>query len=169
MKFSATFWMNALLLLAVSCGTVPCTGCSEPAGEGSHSHEDGMEHVDEHGEWHGGEPVHSAHEVQSFAEAVAEMSKMKKAICKAFADQTPEDAHDGLHDVGRLLESIPELASKDLKLDQSAMTSLDAAVEALFDGFGKLDETFHGGDEVDAEQIEEELTQAIDKLKQAVK
>lgn len=165
MKFSAKLRMNALLLLAVSCGAVALTGCSEPVGEESHSQASGAEHEKEHGD----ESGHSGHSVDSFEDAVAELSEMKTVICKAFAEGTPDDAHDALHDVGHLLESLPELASKDLKLDQAAMTSLDAAVEALFDGFGKLDETFHGGDEVDAEQIESELAKAIDQLKQAVK
>lgn len=165
MKFTKTLWLNVILLLAVSCGAVALTGCSEPAGEESHSHADGEEHEKEHGD----EAGHSGDTVVSFEDALAELSEMKTVICKAFADETPDDAHDALHDVGHLLESLPELASKDLKLDEAAMTSLDAAVEALFDGFGKLDETFHGGEEVDAKQIEEELTKAIDQLKQAVK
>lgn len=161
MKFSRTLWIKTLLVLAVSCGTVGLPGCADQAGEESHSHVDG----DEHGE----HAEHGEHQVDSFEEAVAELSEMKTVICKAFAEQTPDDAHDALHDVGHLLESIPDLASKDLELESEAMASLDAAVEALFDGFGKLDETFHGGDEVDAEQIEKALTQAIDQLKQAAK
>lgn len=149
----------------MSGGAITFTGCAEQAESEAHSHAEGDEH-NEHGEHD--EAGHGDHEARTFEESVAELASMKDSICKAFADGTPEEAHDALHEVGHMLETLPSLASKELKLDDESMKSLDAAVEALFDGFGQLDETFHGGEEVDAEQIDKGLTQALDQRKAAV-
>ncbi|GAB5405552.1 MAG: hypothetical protein Aurels2KO_37830 [Aureliella sp.] len=163
MNVTRSIWLRLFLALLFGSGVVTITGCADSADGDSHSHAEGEEH--------GGHEDHGdgdSHEEKSFEESVAELSQMKEVICEAFANGTPDEAHDALHGVGHLLESLPELASKELSLDEGAMESLDAAVESLFDGFGQLDETFHGGDEVDAAQISEDLSDAIAQMKAAV-
>lgn len=141
-------------------------GCGEPTESDSHDHADGHSES-EHA--HGVDGEHGEHP-QNVEEVVAKLSEMKDKICKAFADGTPDDAHDELHQAGHLLEDLPAMASKQLSLGEEAMGKVDAAVEALFDGFGEFDGVFHGGDEseIDADAISKELTAAIEQLKQAI-
>lgn len=106
----------------------------------------------------------SEEQAASFRESVAGIEAMATTICKAFADGTPEDAHDALHEVGHSLEKLPALAAKEGKLTEEQMTVVNEAVEALFDGFGKLDDTLHGGEEVDIAAIEGTLTETLAKL-----
>jgi hypothetical protein len=93
---------------------------------------------------------------------------MKSEICKAFADGTPDDAHDALHEVGHSLEELPGLAAKEGDLTAEQLSAVETAVEALFDGFGELDGTLHGGGEVDIKELEEKLSQALEKLEEVV-
>jgi hypothetical protein len=111
----------------------------------------------------------SEEQAESFRESVAGIEAMATKICKAFADGTPDDAHDALHEVGHSLEKLPVLAAKDGKLTEEQMTVVNEAVEALFDGFGKLDDTLHGGDEVDIAAIEGTLTETLAKLNEVSK
>ncbi|HBE68086.1 MAG TPA: hypothetical protein DDW52_08045 [Planctomycetaceae bacterium] len=153
--------------------TMGLVGCGEPV-EDSHDHADGHSEAEHADGDHDGHSEHDGHgdgdHPQNVQEAVAKLTKMKDTICKAFADGTPNDAHHELHEVGHILEDLPAMAGKQLSLSEDAMGKLDAAVEALFDGFGELDGVFHGGDEseVDAEAISKELTDAIEQLKQAI-
>lgn len=105
----------------------------------------------------------------NFSTAFEDIEAMKNKICQAFANGTPDDAHDTLHDVGRSLEKLPELAAEEAKLSNEQLAAVNEAVESLFDGFGKLDDTMHGGEEVDVKELEEKLTQALTKLKETVK
>ncbi len=104
-----------------------------------------------------------------FSSTLTAIETMKTQICKAFADGVPDDAHHALHDVGHSLEKLPELAAKEGKFSAEQLAVVKEAVEALFDGFGKLDVTMHGGAEVDAKALEVKLTEALTKLKEAVK
>lgn len=111
----------------------------------------------------------SAEPVASFRESIAGIEAMATQICKAFSEGTPDDAHDALHEVGHSLEQLPELAAKEGKLNEEQMTVVNEAVEALFDGFGKLDDTLHGGEEVDIAAIESTLTETLAKLNEVAK
>lgn len=111
----------------------------------------------------------SEEHVANFRESVAGIEAMATKICKAFADGTPDDAHDALHEVGHSLEKLPALAAKEGKLNEEQMTLVNEAVEALFDGFGKLDDTLHGGEEVDIAAIEGTLTETLTKLNEVAK
>lgn len=162
---------NIRLLVCLSlCALI---GCGAPAPEKTASHDDHDEHGEhgEHGEHHDDhddEGEHHEGEPETFAEAFEAVSAMKTKICKAFKDGTPDDAHAALHDVGHLLEELPELAAKGGELSEEQVSKMNAAVEALFDGFGKLDSTMHGGKEVNVEDLESKLTTALEDLKGAV-
>lgn len=104
-----------------------------------------------------------------FEEALKRVETMKTSICKAFNDGTPEDAHDLLHEVGHALGKIPDLAAKQNRLTADQTSEVNVAVEALFDGFGQLDDTLHGGEEVDIADLDKKLTEALNDLKDAVK
>ncbi|QDV23212.1 hypothetical protein [Aureliella helgolandensis] len=122
----------------------------------------------EHGESQGHE-VSSEEHAENFRELVQDIEAMTTEICQAFVDGSPEDVHDTLHGVGHSLEKLPELAAKEGKLSPEQMTAVNEAVEALFDGFGKLDNTLHGGEDVDIQAIEAQLVKNLKKIKEVSK
>ncbi len=139
-----------LLTGIIGCGNTQTESEAEPQGDGHADHAD----------------VHQ--EPADFSSALAEVESMKTSICEAFANGTPDDAHDALHKIGHSLEHLPELAAKGGELSEEQLAKVGTSVEALFDGFAKLDDTLHGGAEVDVEELEKELNQALSDLKEAV-
>lgn len=155
--------MKYLVLRITLCASLAVfTGCSDTNAEAKPE-----THADSHTEH--GENAHSDEETADFKEVLQSVETMKTAICKAFADGTPEDAHNLLHDVGHSLEKLPELAAEQGGLTADQLSAVNTAVEELFDGFGQLDDTLHGGDEVDIDELDKKLTQALSHLKEAVK
>ncbi|MDX1928131.1 MAG: hypothetical protein SFV81_16510 [Pirellulaceae bacterium] len=100
---------------------------------------------------------------QTFAEALEQLSNQKKNIQAAFEKSDPESAHDDLHTIGRLLESLPNLATKS-GIAEADLPAVKEAVDALFDAFGKLDETLHGGDETPYQDVAEKIDTALSAL-----
>lgn len=103
---------------------------------------------------------------ETLAEAVTQLEEYKTTIKTAFEGGKPEDAHGALHDIGHLLESIPGLAAKNAEGDADAVK---AAVEDLFDAFGALDETMHGGEDIKYETVAEKIDAAVAVIKGQVK
>ncbi|MEC8556376.1 MAG: hypothetical protein VXZ82_15310 [Planctomycetota bacterium] len=161
--------MKYQLLSLVLCFSVAAfVGCGDATeesngGDNTESHE-GHDHGDEHA--HGDE--HS-HEPETFAEALEEVKEMKTKICKAFSDGTPNDAHDALHDVGHALEGLSKTAGKEADVTPEQLEKVKVQVEALFEGFAKLDGVMHGGPEVKIEDLEKTLTAAITELEGVMK
>lgn len=156
-------WFGFRLAMLWSVLTVGLAGCQDQPG--ATEAQQAAQPADAHGHEHSSEPGQPA----DFSSTLTAIEAMKTKICKAFADGVPDDAHDALHDVGHSLEKLPELAAKEGKFSADQLATVKESVEALFDGFGKLDDTMHGGAEVDAKVLEEKLTAAITKLKEAVK
>jgi hypothetical protein len=82
---------------------------------------------------------------ESFESATAQLIRLRNTIRDGFAAGDVDAAHGPLHDVGHLLEQLPELA-RDKGLDAIDLESVTAATEALFEAFGAVDKTLHGGD-----------------------
>ncbi|MCR9296862.1 MAG: hypothetical protein NXI32_29485 [bacterium] len=115
----------------------------------------------EHGDEHADSKPADVHQ------ALAKVESMKETICKAFSENRPEDAHHLLHDVGHVLEDLTPLAlGPELNAEEAEV--IKQCVESLFDGFAKFDDQLHGGEEVDVQQVEADLVQAISALKEAV-
>jgi len=115
----------------------------------------------DHQHAHAAEPL-------NFADALKKVEEAKEKICKAFEQGTPDEAHDALHQVGHMLEELPQLATQGRELSTDTVTQIDQAVESLFDGFGKLDDTLHGGAEVELDKINQQLTQALVNLRKVL-
>ena len=103
------------------------------------------------------------HAPATFAEALAQLATQKTNIQGAFEKSDPESAHDDLHTIGHLLESLPALAKKS-GIAEADMPAVKEAVDALFDAFGKLDETLHGGDETPYKDVSEKIDTALSAL-----
>ena len=145
---------RTILFLAL-LGLVTAIGCGQESSTeqtGGHDHDHGHDHHHDHG-----------HRPHSMHEAVAELTEMHDAIRTAILDGKPGKAHDPLHEVGELLEILPDIAAE-TDLEKEDWDKVKAANEKLFDAFGAIDKTYHveGGDkkaayEKSADQINESL------------
>jgi hypothetical protein len=104
----------------------------------------------------------------NFADALKKVEEAKEKICVAFEQGTPDEAHDALHQVGHMLEDLPQLATQGRELSTETVSAINQAVESLFDGFGKLDDTMHGGAEVELDKIKQQLTQSLANLRKVL-
>jgi hypothetical protein len=100
---------------------------------------------------------------KTFAEALEQLASQKTNIQTAFEKSDPESAHDDLHTIGHVLESLPALAKKS-GIAEADLPAVKEAVDALFDAFGKLDETLHGGDETPYKDVAEKIDTALSAL-----
>jgi hypothetical protein len=118
-------------------------------------------------------PQPEAHEHEhegpaTFAEGVAELQSIAAAVSKAMENNSPDDAHDPLHEVGHLLKALPGLASD---LSDDAQQIVQGEADKLFDAFGKIDSAFHKADgdregafEAVAEQIDASVAAIVATL-----
>jgi hypothetical protein len=117
---------SALLLLSL----VITVGCSDApkTEEAAHDHEHGHDH--DHG------PA-------TLKEALTELTSLRDTMRDAFAKNDADAAHDPLHEVGHVLEAIPELAKKE-QVSAENQAAIESAVNTLMDAFGAVDKTMHG-------------------------
>ena len=92
---------------------------------------------------HAGTAEHAGPE--SFSEAAEQLVMMKNKIRDGFASGDVDSAHGPLHEVGHLLDDMAMLAKKE-NLPAEQMTAVEEAKETLFDAFGEIDKTLHGGE-----------------------
>ncbi len=137
--------LGSAFLMTVASALLILAGCGE--GEVAEKKE-GKGH-DDHAE-------HSEH-AETLEGAMKELVAFKATIQSAFEDKKPDDAHDALHEVGHVLEELPELAEKE-KMSAEDVKTLKDAVEVLFEGFGELDKGMHG----EKGKSYEELSEGID-------
>lgn len=100
---------------------------------------------------------------ETFVAAMQELETAKSQIQTAFENGTPDDAHDALHEIGHVLECLPELAKTETE-DPAQHQAVADATDKLFDAYEKLDGSMHGGDEVKYESIKEDIDSAIATL-----
>jgi hypothetical protein len=109
---------------------------------------------------------HVGHEhAETYPEAVAELEAMNKAIAAAFAANDADAAHDPLHEIGHVLDELPALAKKQ-ELSDEAVAAIGAAVEKLFDAFGKVDAMFHDGEGATYDEVKADVDANMEVLRQ---
>ena len=96
----------------------------------------------------------------TFADALKQLTVHKTNIQVAFEKSDPESAHDDLHDIGHLIESLEKLA-KSSGVSESDLAEVKASADSLFDAYGKLDEMMHGGDEVAYKDLADKIDAAL--------
>lgn len=142
------------VLVVLSCSLVGCSGADPEAGRDASTH--GHDHDHDHG-----------HRPDSLHAAVAELTEMRDAIRDAILTGEPDDAHGPLHEVGELLEAIPDIAAE-TDLPEEEWTAVNKANEQLFDAFGAIDKAFHtkDGDKKSAyEGVADQLDEAIEVIR----
>ena len=159
--------LNLLLPLTLAIALIGCGSTDQSVSDSSsqssavedHDH-DGHGHDDHEGHDHeeGGQP-------ESFAEAIGQISDLGSKVTAAFAKGEPDDAHDELHDIGHVIECLPELAKR-AGLPETKQKTVSEVTEALMDAFGELDGTLHGGEEIDVEEISKTISAQIEELQE---
>jgi len=115
------------LLVGSGCTESSKTDTAASSAEHAHSHDD-------HGHHHGPE---------SLKEAISQLTSMRDTIRDGFAKNDQDAAHDPLHEVGHVLEAMPELAKTE-KVSAKDQAAIEKAVNSLMDAFGRVDKTMHG-------------------------
>lgn len=115
-------------------------GCNST--EQANEEKDGHGHSHDHD--HAGDP-------KSLRAAITQLRGMWADISTAMDNNEPDAAHDSLHEVGHVLESMPDLAAE-TDLPESEWNEVKTEVEKLFEEFGNIDSAFHkqDGDKVGA-------------------
>ncbi len=145
--------LTKLSMIVITLTIIGCEPAAKPKpGAGADTSSGGPEH---------------AH-AETLADAVKELEGICATIKAAFAKDDAEAAHDPLHDVGHVLEEIPDLVAKSA-LDEAGKAEALAAQKSLYDSFEAVDQGMHGSggkkySEV-AEAIDAALKILVDKAK----
>jgi hypothetical protein len=109
---------SSALGIVTLIGCQPSTTSKSPQSTGSHKH------------------------AETYAEALAELDKLRTNIETNFKEGTSDLAHNSLHDAGHILEELPALAKKE-GISGADFEKVKQAADRAFKAFGELD-TFHG-------------------------
>jgi hypothetical protein len=142
----------SLLLLAstVGCGDSRHKPSSAPTRQPSA----GDAQADEHE--HGDKDEHAEQAPRSFADGVAALQKHYEEIKTAYTQGDTEKAHEPLHQVGSVLEALPELGQK-AGLAAADLEKLKQSVEKMFEAYGNIDDAVHQEKEADYQAVAEQL------------
>jgi len=105
-----------------------------------------------------------SHHPETFVEAVAVIEQQGASIIDAFKGGTPDDAHDALHEIGHVIEELPELAMKE-KFSAELNEKVNSATEKLMNAFGTLDDSMHGGKGKSLDDVTLEVDWSLKQLK----
>ncbi len=140
----------SLLLLAstVGCGDSRQKPSSAPARQPSA--------VDAQADEHGDHDEHAEQAPHSFAEGVTALQKHYEEIKTAYTQGEAEKAHEPLHQVGSVLEALPELGQK-AGLAATDLEKLKQSVEKIFEAYGNIDDAVHQKKEADYQAVAKQL------------
>lgn len=142
------------LVMFVGCNGGGSTAPKPAGGSSSHGHDHD----------HGAELSPA-----DFAKSLTELKSLADNILKAGSENKIDDAHDDLHTIGDLLESIEASLVKQ-KLPEAKLASAQKAAAALFTAFGSIDETMHNESKtVDFSKLKPEIEKALSDLMEAAK
>lgn len=101
-----------------------------------------------------------------YAAAVAALQGHYEKIKVAFESGSPDDAHEPLHEIGHVLEAIPDLATAELAADQAE--KVNQAKAELFEAYGQVDDAMHKGETPDYAAVAEKIDTNIAVIEKAV-
>jgi len=109
---------------------------------------------------------HAHGEPASLADAVTEVERLRGEIQAAFAAGDLDKADGPVHELGHLLEELPEVAAKE-SLAEADQQQIKQSVDALMDSFAALDERVHGGDSAGKsyDEVASQIESALAELK----
>ncbi|MBC8355440.1 MAG: hypothetical protein H8E66_25970 [Planctomycetes bacterium] len=156
MNFVLRFSACLALLGSMAC----LIGCGSSAAKSPASAVEQHDHDESHDDGHGPAPS------GSLADAVAKVERLASSIQEAFTAGDFEKGHGPLHEIGHLLEALPDAAAI-APLSSTQKQRLKEAVDSLMDGFGTLDERLHSGsnDGRSYADVAAQIEEAMAKLK----
>ena len=147
-RYSWSLAFGLFVLAGSGCEESTSTAPIASSGEHVHGHDD-----HEHGP-------------ESLTDAMNELTSMRNTIRDAFAKDDQDGAHGPLHDVGHVLEAIPELAMKE-KVTAENQAAIEKSVNDLMDAFGRVDKTMHGQEGSTYAEESATIDAALEALSQA--
>jgi len=120
---------NWLCLFLVGCGCL-CIGC-QPANDREAAASAGHHHEHEEGQ-----------RPESYEQAVQKIETWAEEIASAFSRNAPKESDAALHELGEVLQQLPEIAG-DSSLNKVDWQAVKEAGERLFEIYGRLDGTIH--------------------------
>lgn len=97
----------------------------------------------------------------TLTEAHRQLEELGEQIQSAFEAGEPERAHDALHEIGRVIQALPRLASE---AGVEAEAEVDAVTDDLMDGYARLDGVLHNAGEATWDDVGETIDGAMAKL-----
>lgn len=156
----------AMLLSVALLGCGPAAdNANRPGQTATHDHD--HDHGDAHA--HGDEGHdHDAHageqsQPEGFPAAVAAVRQHYEVIRDAFQANDMDKAHEPLHSIGHLIETLPELAAK-AELGEQDLATVKSAAAAMFAAYGEIDDAIHTGKEADYASASGALDKAMADL-----
>lgn len=115
-----------------------------------YDHDDGHAHGD-HGH------------ATDFGGGIEELEELSGKIGTAMAKGDADTAHDPLHEVGHVLEALPELAKK-AGLSDEDQKAVNGAVATLMDSYGEVDAGMHGEEGKSWDDLKGDIEAAVKTL-----
>lgn len=137
------------------CGVVGCEPAAPPAKQATQA--DDHDHAEE-GHAH----------PETLADAVKQLEGVAGTIKAAFAKDDAEAAHEPLHDVGHLLEQVPDLIKKS-SLDDATKAEVQKASDTLFESYSAVDEGMHGSGGKKYSEVSDTIDGALKVLAEKAK
>jgi hypothetical protein len=139
------FFLLGTSLLILGCN--PPGPAPPPASQAREQTDHGDDHDADHDKM--GEPGHHHHEHgdhddehhESYADAVAELDQLRGEVKDALAAGDLKKADGPVHEIGHILEELPELAAKETEL--ATDDTIKPAVDDLFECFNDIDLKLH--------------------------
>jgi hypothetical protein len=136
--------------------TVFQVGCGSPSAEPTDTPTASEQPADDHDD-----------APESYAEAVTLLKEHYSVIKNAFESGNDNEAHEPLHHVGHVLESIPDLAES-AQLSSEQIEQVQQAVDEMFAAYGEVDKAMHANEEPDYAAVSETLDTHMSTLEAAV-
>lgn len=114
---------------------------ARPAADHDHDHDHAAKEKDDHDH-----DDHDHAHPETLAAGVAELTKMWGGIKAALKGGKLDEADDMVHDVGHLLEDLPELLAKS-KPSEDVAEAGKKAIDEVFACFEAIDTALHAGEE----------------------
>ena len=154
----------AFIVMLNGCDSSELSIVDAPA-QGSHTEDHGDHDHDAHDhDAHDHDAHdHDAHDhdandrPESFTKAVEYIKTTGNKVTGAFTSGNPDDVHHELHEIGHVVESLPELAKKS-GLSSEQQDKVRELTESLMEAFGQLDGTLHGGEAVEANELSKKIS-----------
>ena len=119
-----------MLFLFTMCLCSVMSGCNDASDSQSGEADHGHDHDHDH----------SAR--LPFGALVGEIAEHSEEIKAAFDGGNKDEAHDPLHEIGHLVQQLPEAAAE-TDLAEADWNAVKEASEKLMEAFGKVDALFH--------------------------